>query len=515
MENIKKRSEACALQLYGYFVGTSMDYRVVNANLSRMWRVYEISDITKTSAGLFYFKFKNEEGMKAVLERALDGEQCKIFSGVGKPILMDKLTKERCLKKSKKLDFARVLVEVSVVDELLHSLEIEYPPFGNRPARVVSCKVRPRTEAEVAAKEKREIKSSQDNVYDKDGAVKSDEDGFVTVGRNNKPVGTTNREQSYKSKNLANNKAFQFRNAPMGNRFYGGNFRQSRYKGGNSKPGDVSLVHKPPLSSKYNEDFKHKVLVRGYGSTGNSTGAMTEDIPITNAFQVLSDQDMLDKEDEFIKGADIEYKNVIWPKLKLEVDDVMKLGVYPSLDVRSNWYASQLKYYYRNCLKYGKKPYVDDEDVESENDGMAGMMKPEDVVNGVPITEEIGNILNKQVIDLIREGGYNFCRLLETRVKKNKLSKICSKVLGNWNWMFNATMCDGGTGIVIGWDPNVVRIMLLSQSSQSMNVLVESVNGHHKFFCSFVYGHVKSYGRSVGFYNLINHIIITSTQRNK
>ncbi|GJR66790.1 reverse transcriptase zinc-binding domain-containing protein [Tanacetum coccineum] len=68
MEYIKKGSKACALQLYGYFVGTSMDYKVVNANLSRMWRVHGISDITKTSAGLFYFKFKSEEGMKAVLE---------------------------------------------------------------------------------------------------------------------------------------------------------------------------------------------------------------------------------------------------------------------------------------------------------------------------------------------------------------------------------------------------------------------------------------------------------------
>ncbi|GKE85517.1 hypothetical protein Tco_1559259, partial [Tanacetum coccineum] len=49
-------------------VETSMDYRVVNASLSRMWRTYGVSDITKTSVGLFYFKFKNEEGMKVVLE---------------------------------------------------------------------------------------------------------------------------------------------------------------------------------------------------------------------------------------------------------------------------------------------------------------------------------------------------------------------------------------------------------------------------------------------------------------
>ncbi|GJS45280.1 hypothetical protein Tco_0595401 [Tanacetum coccineum] len=47
-EDIKKGSEACALQLYGYFVGTLMDYRVVNSNLSRMWRVYGVAEITKT-----------------------------------------------------------------------------------------------------------------------------------------------------------------------------------------------------------------------------------------------------------------------------------------------------------------------------------------------------------------------------------------------------------------------------------------------------------------------------------
>jgi hypothetical protein len=101
----------------------------------------------------------------------------------------------------------------------------------------------------------------------------------------------------------------------------------------------------------------------------------------------------------------------------------------------------------------------------------------------------------KQVVDLIRDGGFSFCGLLETRVKKHKLSRICSKVFGRWDWISNAAMCEGGTGIVIGWDPNAVRIMLLSQTSQLMNVFVESVNGKHKFFCSFIYAHVKSSGR--------------------
>lgn len=96
----------------------------------------------------------------------------------------------------------------------------------------------------------------------------------------------------------------------------------------------------------------------------------------------------------------------------------------------------------------------------------------------------------KQVIDLLRDGNFSFCGLLETKVKKKNLSKVCSKILGRWEWISNNSVCDSGTGIIIGWDPNAVRIMLHSQSSQLMNVFVDPVNGHHGFFCSF---HLCSY----------------------
>nr|GFB17204.1 RNA-directed DNA polymerase, eukaryota, reverse transcriptase zinc-binding domain protein [Tanacetum cinerariifolium] len=66
-KEVIKGGQACTLQLYGYFVGTSMDYLVVRGNLIRMWRVYDIEEITKTNLGIFYFKFKSEEGMKSVL----------------------------------------------------------------------------------------------------------------------------------------------------------------------------------------------------------------------------------------------------------------------------------------------------------------------------------------------------------------------------------------------------------------------------------------------------------------
>ncbi|GKA49973.1 RNA-directed DNA polymerase, eukaryota, reverse transcriptase zinc-binding domain protein [Tanacetum coccineum] len=609
IEDIKKGSEACALQLYGYFVGTSMDYKVVNANLSRMWRVHGISDITKTSVGLFYFKFKSEEGMKAVLESGLwivnniplvlnvwepgiwlekvepstipiwvcvygiPMELCngngigKIYSGIGKPMLIDKLTKERFLKKSGKLDFARVLVEVSAVDDLSHSLEIEYPQIGNRPARIgkldvkyqwqppqcshcktfghstVSCKVMPRTEDEIAAKTKRDAVRGCDNDSKQENMDLGEDDGFIYVGRRNKVRGFNSYQQSYLQKGNAYNKQFQNRNFQLVNRPFSGNFRQngrmgpnkqsnnnyskqhSNVKGMNvgegsgglkqsSKVGNFiaksfqrksvevdgekgRLVHKPPLSSRYNEAFKPKVLVRGSGSTSGST--MVEDLPLKNAFQALDDHDMIDKNEDAIENIDEEYANVVWPKLKLKVEETMKSGVYPSLAVKTNWSLSQLDFFYKNCSSFGMEPYVEDDDVESENEGMAEIMKPENFdVNGpVPVQD--------QVINLIRDGGYSLCGLLETRVKEKKLNRVCSRVLGNWDWMSNSAVCEGGTGIVVGLDPNVVRVMIHSQSSQVMNLFVEAVNGHQKFFCSFIYAHVKSSGRKALWRDLVVH----------
>ncbi|GKA81933.1 RNA-directed DNA polymerase, eukaryota, reverse transcriptase zinc-binding domain protein, partial [Tanacetum coccineum] len=251
-EEIVKGGQACSMQLYGYFVGTSMDYRVVRGNLMRMWRAYDIEDITKTNSGVFYFKFKSEDGMKKVLESGpwmvqnvplvlnvwepgiwldktepsvipiwvcvynIPMELCngngigKIMSGVGKPLLMDNMTKERCLKKSGKLDFARVLVEVSADDDLPSSLEISYPPIGNRPAKVdvldvkyqwkpplcthcktfghstLSCKVRPRTEEEVAAKNLKDALKIGKPDVEISGKKNVDDDGFTVVGKKNR-----------------------------------------------------------------------------------------------------------------------------------------------------------------------------------------------------------------------------------------------------------------------------------------------------------------------------------------
>ncbi|PWA85990.1 RNA-directed DNA polymerase, eukaryota, Reverse transcriptase zinc-binding domain protein [Artemisia annua] len=486
----------------------------------------------------------------------------KIMSGIGKPMLMDKLTKERCLKKSGKLNFARVLVEVSAVDELPQFLEIEYLVIGDRPARIgrlevkyqwkppqcthcktfghstVSCKTRPITDEEKAAEVLKEALKVPIDGADVNVVSHNVGDGFVTIGKNNKPVVMQSSVKQSNSLNRNGNSSFNGKSSHNSYRMNGGvgrsnvsgkganhqdrnggsvqkqqgNVQRNKSVGGGSigeqksnkegravKPpkGKSNIVHKPSLSSKYSADFQPKVLVRGSSST-NAKSTSGENVPVTNSFQVLEDQDMMDKDGEFNSSVDEEYKNVVWPKLQSEVVEVLVSGIYPSQEVRANWSLSQLDFFYQNCQKYGLEPYVDDDDVESEMEGMAVEMKPDN--NGGSgfawNIRGLNNDLNqKQVIDMLRNGDYCFCALLETKLKKKKLSKVCSKVLGNWEWISNAASCENGTGVVVGWNPNVVRIMLHNQTSQVMNVFVEVISSGQKFFCSFVYAYYKECGR--------------------
>ncbi|GKA47168.1 hypothetical protein Tco_0740051, partial [Tanacetum coccineum] len=342
VEDIKKGSEACALQLYGYFVGTSVDYRVVNVNLSIMWRVYGITDTTKISVGLFYFRFKNNEGMKAFLESGpwminnfllilniwepgIWLEKVEPSTIPFWPMLMDKLTKERCLKKSGKLDFARVFVEVSVDEELPQFLEIEYHVIGYRPSRIGRLEVKPRIDEEIDAKVLKDVLKVNKFMHSMESEGNDKGDGFTVI-----------------AKGVSGNSGY----VQKGNT--------------NSKVGNVDscMVQKPSLNSKYNANSKPK--------------------------------DIVDKEDNFISSVDNEYMNVVWPKLQNEVIEVMKYGLYLSRSFRSNWSLAQLDLFYNNCLKYGMEPYVEDDEVESENECMAAEMRLENVDDVIPDVENGG-----------------------------------------------------------------------------------------------------------------------------
>ncbi|PWA75843.1 hypothetical protein CTI12_AA240690 [Artemisia annua] len=368
-EEVYKGGQSCSLQLYGYFIGTSMDYRVTEPSSIPIW----------DSVYIIPMELCNGNGIG------------KIMSGVGKPMIMDKMTRERCLKKAGKLDFARVLVEVNANEDLPSVLEIEYPPLGNRPARVgkldvkyqwkpplcthcktfghstLACKVRPRTIEEEAVKNASvNNKVGMDSKSNDKGKSKVD-DGFVTVGRNNKPVVSANasndglHNRNHQSKNgqysvtrginnkqstsnggygkggnMRNSIGFtQTRTQPKvkGN---SGGVRMAKHRGnvyGNNL-GDKEKSGNKPSKSQYkpasrpqslqelskDPNFKPKVLFRGSSSKNSSESAINESIPLNNSYQALKDVDMEQCIVEKNVAEKDDFLNSVWPGLKEEVD---------------------------------------------------------------------------------------------------------------------------------------------------------------------------------------------------
>nr|GEW77816.1 hypothetical protein [Tanacetum cinerariifolium] len=385
---------------------------VVRGNLMRMWRVYDIEEITKTNSGIYYFKFKSEKGMKKVLE---SGpwliQNVSIVLNVWEPGIW-----ERCLKKAGKMDFTRVLVEVSAEDELPNILEIEYPPLGNRPARVgklevkyqwrpplcthcktfghtmLSCKGRPRTEEEIAAKTLRYVLKVGNSDLNGKGKSVDVNDGFTLVGRKNKPVTSQNYMSQTKSGGHNRWGGRVQSNVMQRNGNFGGKFMNVGHKRGgglvqrnqfhqksNFDAGSMKAGRKSNNNNKPSfQEFRPKVLVRGSGSARGMDNSLKEDIPVKNSFDVLNSKEV-DGEDLGGINVNDEFNSKVWPELKEEVDILMEAGIYPSKQVQLDWSIHQLDYFYKNYNKFHLDPICEDDevDVESEVEGITGSMKPE------------------------------------------------------------------------------------------------------------------------------------------
>ncbi|PWA85504.1 RNA-directed DNA polymerase, eukaryota, Reverse transcriptase zinc-binding domain protein [Artemisia annua] len=285
-----------------------------------------------------------------------------------------------------------VLQSVSkLVDELPSFLEISYPPLGNRPAKVgkldvkyqwkpplcthcktfghatIACKIRPRSEEELAAKTAFEAAKVNPNVSKNIAGVDQVDDGFKVMGKKNRPVNVkTNevqgnggrqnrggRDVGSQNRKVQNNGRLGYSNNGASfnsQRRFGGVMQRNIYqqKGNNAGGGkavqnkaDGGIVEKPKLASAYDHNFRPKVLVRGSGSGKYDFNLCNENFPASNSFDVLGDQEMMDKEKAVEEAMDEEYINVIWPKLKQEVINVMETGIYPSKAIRLGWSLQQ------------------------------------------------------------------------------------------------------------------------------------------------------------------------------
>ncbi|GJX74377.1 RNA-directed DNA polymerase, eukaryota, reverse transcriptase zinc-binding domain protein [Tanacetum coccineum] len=83
--------------------------------------------------------------------------------------------------------------------------------------------------------------------------------------------------------------------------------------------------------------------------------------------------------------------------------------------------------------------------------------------------------------------------------------KMCSKVFKQWQWTSNGLMCYKGSRIILGRNPNIVNVVVISFDAQVMHACVYFKDDKKELFCSFVYAHNRYIQRRDLWTNLVTH----------
>ncbi|XP_022024397.1 uncharacterized protein LOC110924709 [Helianthus annuus] len=75
----------------------------------------------------------------------------------------------------------------------------------------------------------------------------------------------------------------------------------------------------------------------------------------------------------------------------------------------------------------------------------------------------------------------------ESHVDPGNLSKISKLVFRSWHWSSNGARCSKGTRIIVGWNPCVFDVMVLSQTDQVMHLQLFFKQEKKMMFCTIVY----------------------------
>nr|GEW60088.1 hypothetical protein [Tanacetum cinerariifolium] len=93
---------------------------------------------------------------------------------------------------------------------------------------------------------------------------------------------------------------------------------------------------------------------------------------------------------------------------------------------------------------------------------------------------------------------------VEENVRHAKQNKGAS-TLSDQEWTSNGLMCFKGSRIIIGWNPNVVNVVVVSFDAQVMRVCMYFKAYKKELFCSFVYAHNRYIQRRDLWNNLATH----------
>ncbi|XP_076934499.1 uncharacterized protein LOC143600808 [Bidens hawaiensis] len=110
-----------------------------------------------------------------------------------------------------------------------------------------------------------------------------------------------------------------------------------------------------------------------------------------------------------------------------------------------------------------------------------------------------------EVRQVIAENKISLCAILESHVQPSNLNGICSRIFRNWSWSSNGNVCEKYSRVIVGWDTNVMDLMILSQSDQVVHTQISLKSDRKVIFFSFIYAHNSYLLRRQLWQNLLIH----------
>ncbi|GKE04119.1 hypothetical protein Tco_1396137, partial [Tanacetum coccineum] len=99
-----------------------------------------------------------------------------------------------------------------------------------------------------------------------------------------------------------------------------------------------------------------------------------------------------------------------------------------------------------------------------------------------------------------------------TSIENGSNERVCNKVFVKWKWASNSRFCTKGSRILIGWNDNVVDVVVFSCTSQAIHTQVMLKADRKVLFCTFVYASNSYETRRELWYSLEMHKQFVNTR---
>ncbi|XP_023733331.1 uncharacterized protein LOC111881169 [Lactuca sativa] len=121
-------------------------------------------------------------------------------------------------------------------------------------------------------------------------------------------------------------------------------------------------------------------------------------------------------------------------------------------------------------------------------------------------------VKQKEVIDVIRSNNLGICAMVESHVQVLNLKNVCVKTFVQWDWVSNNNSCEVGTRIIVGWNPRLYDVMLISQSKQVIHCNVKFCDSDYCMYLSFIYVASNYLERRLLWDNLKKHSLVVKKE---